>query len=207
MEKKVLQRGILRSCLLLACLMSCHSLAPNCLRVTVEENFYRSDIVFTGSVQSKSEAPEKYSQRRLYGKEKGKHAGALEVLFEVETTWKGKLDKTALLYTVDPKEDGTAGYHFEVDGEYVVFARFWNLEVNGEGGETETNPWTELCSQNINLEKVESKNSLVRELAFLKAKLEISEKKLEKEETSDQDNKATELSKLTSPPNGQEALD
>lgn len=198
-----MQLDMVRTCLLIACLVSSHSLAPSCLRVTVEENFNRSDIVFTGSVLSKSKAPEKYSQRLLYGNEDDERAGALEILFEVETNWKGKLDKPVLLYTVNPEEDSFAGYHFEVEGKYVVFARYWDLEEDGE--ETETNLWTELCSQNINLESVENKNSLIRKLAFLKSKSEVSEKTSEEGETSEQDTKTQEPSDLTDPSKSHQA--
>ena len=196
MVERTLKRVLVRTFLLFACLGSSYPLAPSCVRVTVEENFNRSDIVFTGSVQSKSEAPERYSQRRLYGSEEDGRAGAFEVLFKVETTWKGKLEKTVLLYTVNPKEDSTAGYHFEVDGKYVVFARYRKLEANSDDEETETNPWTELCSQNVNLESVENKNSLIRKLAFLKSKLELLKKKSENQETAEQGTKTLEASEL-----------
>lgn len=202
---RALQPVLARSCLLIACLAYSHSLAPSCLRVTVEENFNRSDIVFTGSVLSKSEAPEKYSQRSIYGGEEDGRVGALGVLFQVETNWKGKLDNPVLLYTVNPKEDSAVGFHFEVEGKYVVFARNWELKGNGDDEETETNLWTELCSQNINLESVENKNSLIRKLAFLKSKLEISEKMSEDGETSEQDTKTSESSELTDPNNSHQA--
>lgn len=205
MEERALQLDLVRTCLLIACLVSCHSLAPSCLRVTVEENFDRSDIVFTGSVLSKSEAPEKYSQRSLYGNEEDERSGALEVLFKVETNWKGKLDEPVLLYTVNPEEDSSLGYHFEVEGKYVVFARYWDLEEDGDGEETETNLWTELCSQNINLESVENKNSLIRKLALLKSKSEISEKTSEEGEISEQDTKTPESADLTDPSKSQQA--
>ena len=205
MELRALNRVFLRACLLFACLVSSYSLTPNCVRVTVEGNFNRSDVVFTGSVQSKSEAPERYSQRRLYGSEEEGRAGALEVLFKVETTWKGKLNQPVLLYVVNPKEDSTAGYDFEVDGEYVVFAHYWKLEANGDVDETETNLWTDLCSQNINLESVENQNPLVRKLAFLKSKLELLKKKSEDPETLDQDTKTSESSELTGSIKRQEA--
>ena len=136
--------------LLLACgvltYASC-ALATSCIELPVEEHFERSDVVFTGTVESLKDAPEAYNIKwnRPELNEKWEKP-SLQAKLRVETAWKGKLDKEVLIYTGDPKKS-TSGYPFEENSRYVIFASFRKTEEDSE--QSELHLRTSWCAGNI----------------------------------------------------------
>lgn len=148
-----------------------HPLFASCPKSPVEYEFKVSDIVFTGAMESKTVAPEKYNRKHLYRFDGKKDVRALQLRFTVERTWKGNLStldfEEMYLYVVDPEQDSSAGYDFKKGERYVVFARYHELEPEKDGEETETNLWTDLCYDNIDLGNVEDEAALISKLGRL----------------------------------------
>ena len=142
----------LKTKLLLVCgalvLAPC-SFALSCIVYPVEHQFNDSDVVFSGTVESISDAPETHNIRwNRPEHDEEWEIPSLEVKLKVEDVWKGKLDKEVLVYTVDGRVD-TGSYPFKVKGRYVVFASFW--ETDEDSKETEKHLRTSWCSGNIGL--------------------------------------------------------
>lgn len=152
-----------------------HPSSASCLRPSIESTFRESDVVFAGTVVSKSIAPEKYNQVHRYSMDGKKKVRALQVRFRWETTWKGKLDPNdnAFFYVVDPKEDGSAGYNFEENGRYVVFARYRPPNPNEDGEEAMKNLWTDLCYGNIDLRIFENESHIFSHLSRIRCEEDL----------------------------------
>lgn len=174
-----------------------------CMQAPLEENFEASDAVFTAKVESIQDAPEEYTVR--WKRTEDSEVWVIpqyEVQLNVEEVWKGDLDEQVLVYTNNGKV-ATDSYPFEVEGRYVVFARFNVQEHYSE--ETEKHLTTDWCSGNIGLaesetdvdledlsinilhrrhSELEDESDLVEWLAELKQELNDSDRTEEVEEDS-----------------------
>lgn len=120
-----------------------------CRQAPVEENFEKSDAVFTATVESIQDAPDEYT---MSWKETGDSyewvIPQYEVQLKVEDVWKGELDEEVLVYTNNGRV-ATESYPFKVKGRYVVFAHFNVQEYYSE--ETKQHLRTDWCSGNVGL--------------------------------------------------------
>lgn len=153
---KYLKKVVLSTKLLLACgamiFAACSS--GRCMQAPLEENFEKSDAVFTATVESIKDAPEEYTMR--WKETEDSYVWVVpqyEVQLKVEDVWKGELDEEALVYTNNGRV-ATESYPFKVNGRYVVFARFNVQEHYSE--ETEKHLRTMWCSGNIGLDENET---------------------------------------------------
>ena len=147
---KIAMTPVIFPLLALSILVS-HALSASYPRPTLESTFKKSDLVFAGTLISKTVAPESYDQVHLY--DSNRKVRSLELRFSRERLWKGNLalDSDMSIYVVDPKEDRSAGYEFEVDGRYIVFARYRQSNPDQEGQEAVKDIWTDFCYGNIDL--------------------------------------------------------
>lgn len=119
------------------------------MQAPLEENFEKSDAIFTATVESIKDAPDEYSIR-LNEKEDIEEwvIPQYEVQLKVEDVWKGKLDEEVLIYTNNGRV-ATESYPFKVKGRYVVFAHFNHQKYYSE--ETKQHLRSDWCSGNISL--------------------------------------------------------
>ncbi len=166
----ILQRLLTASFVALVSVATGSSLADSCIDYSLKENFERMDVVFTGTVKAKQNASKNISRKIDWGPGfSGQTAPVLEVRFKVHEEWKGELGKHVDVYTINPRKS-SVGYDFKKNEKYVVFARFNNLEDNGERRENSRKLiWTSWCSQNLELgsESRKRKQSSDRLRAFL----------------------------------------
>lgn len=199
----------LKTKLLLVCgalILGPCSFAFKCVVYPVEHQFNDKDVVFTGTVESISDAPETYNIRWSSGEhdEEEREIPSHEVKLKVEDVWKGKLDKEVLVYTVYGPFS-TGNYPFKVKGRYVVFANF--RETDEDSKETEKYLRTSWCSGNIGLGdgdndvdledlsinilhrkhgELETETTLVAWLGDLRSKLDDSDSTVETKEDTEQ---------------------
>lgn len=143
------------------------TLAVECVDYSLEENFDRMDVVFTGTVRDRKNASQRDSLRVNWGSEISVNSvPAVQLRFKVHEVWKGRLNKTVSLYTINSKKN-SFGYDFKDNGKYVVFAHF-NRPQDSDVVSTEV-IWTSRCSQNLELgsESRRRKQSSDRLRAFL----------------------------------------
>ena len=180
------------------------SIALDCRDTLLEQYFERTDIVYTGTVKSAKDAPGTYrtSSSWKVGKNgKAKEATLLEVQFNVEHVWKGKLTDEVQIYTPHPNSDVLATYPFEVESRYVVFADFREAEEDSD--QAKKYLITSWCSGNVSLGNGEyeidlkdlSNNVLHRQFGELETEselVELFEDLRSKLEDSDSSEKAEE---------------
>ncbi len=109
------------------------ALACDCPIGDAKEKLSRSSVVFLGRVVD------------IGGRINGEVGGLRKYIFEVETMWKGELNKRITIYSNDG--DGpSCGYRFKRNGSYLVFSYLGDNEMLQ----------TSLCSGNITEKEAES---------------------------------------------------
>lgn len=140
------------SCLLFVCIVVNSSLASSCVRHSLEENCERMDIIFTGTVVQKQDAPDEFSRTIFSGPDyEESEIAAVQVKFSVGFEWKGDVEDHVTLYTLKPQESEW-GYAFRDKGRYLVFARIEKSKDEVDSEEDERQIWTNLCYQNVDLD-------------------------------------------------------
>lgn len=106
-------------------------MSGRCLDRTLQEIFDSHDVVFSGTVEEKKEASDKYAETRE-SFENGEEwvIPAMEVSFKVDDNWKGNTEDHVTVYTLDPSLSQSGiwishtKYPFESGVKYLVFARY-----------------------------------------------------------------------------------
>ncbi|MCY3884089.1 MAG: hypothetical protein OXG24_04150 [Gammaproteobacteria bacterium] len=135
------------------------------------------DVVFTGTVVQKKDAPEEFSRTVSWGPDYPERVvPAVQVQFKVNYSWKGELTDQVTLYTLDPKESNW-GYDFNKDGRYLVFARISTSPEEHKDEFDGKQVWTNWCSQNVNIDGFfgASKESLIGRKALFDDKDQLDE--------------------------------
>lgn len=158
------------SLLFLVSIAAGSSETDSCIDYSLQENFERMDVVFTGTVRQKQNTSKRERRKIDWGAEfSDPEIPILKVRFKVHEEWKGELGKHVTVYTVNPRKS-SFGYDFKNNGKYVVFARLNGPGDNGgrrEDGEALI--LTSWCSQNLELgsESRKRKQSSDRLKAFV----------------------------------------
>ncbi|MYD81598.1 MAG: hypothetical protein F4X44_13425 [Gammaproteobacteria bacterium] len=146
------RRTLIIFCFLLTGFVAGSSHGLSCVRYSLEENFDRMDVVFTGTVVQKKGAPEEFSRTVSWGPDYPERVvPAVQVQFKVNFSWKRTLAEKVTVYTLNPKESNW-GYDFKDNGNYLVFACAIGSK-NEENTGNEVYIRTNWCYQNVDLEK------------------------------------------------------
>ena len=110
----------------------------DCARITTEEAFAQSSLVFAATVVAGVE-PSVEDQVRAHGSPSANFsADMIRWALVPVASWKGEVRDTLLVYS--PRYGASCGYGFQVGEAYIVFARAW------PGGPAFPAHTTNLCS-------------------------------------------------------------
>ena len=173
------------------------SLAGRCAPRTLQENFDSHEVVFSGTVEEKNEAPEEYGQT-FESVERSWVTPAIEVRFKVDKIWKGNTNDHVTLYTTDPSPSTSrpyvhpSGYPFESNSKYLVFASYTKSRIKEDNDDAEPSNNDELhlrtswCAGNMVLGDkfiarpflvdLESEDDLLSQLSEFKSKSDVADK-------------------------------
>ncbi len=148
-------------CSLLLLLFASSASACKCDFPTVEEDFLKSDVVFSGKVLRIDSVED---ERRIK-RGQDDYRQTVEVELELNEAWKGTVETKVTVLTA--LQHTLCGYDFSVGQRYVVFAKTAKIE-SGTGSSDIEAHYTGLCSANHELDYDRATEALLEQLEELR---------------------------------------